>query len=246
MILRLVLFLLLATVAVALITPQIQAGSRNTPDHLRYASLEKSFLFSNSDHHSSTLYSSERYQPQQRKQQQQQQQETHQSPVSCTHYAVKNRSQDTPSYLNNRHSASDWLYNLKTIPNSSVLKEIRNPVLAVLGWSTLASLLHRILACSGKASLMAMSQNMCVPHSAHSFLVSSLGLLLVFRTNSAYQRFMVRPHPATYERVENVLNTAIDTCTCLDVLSFPLTRSILLICTHTHTHRRDAKFGNKF
>jgi predicted membrane chloride channel (bestrophin family) len=30
-----------------------------------------------------------------------------------------------------------------------------------------------------------------IPSSAHGFVVSSLGLLLVFRTNSAYQRFLV-------------------------------------------------------
>jgi predicted membrane chloride channel (bestrophin family) len=33
---------------------------------------------------------------------------------------------------------------------------------------------------------------MCMSSKPHSFLVSALGLLLVFRTNSAYQRFAVR------------------------------------------------------
>ena len=31
---------------------------------------------------------------------------------------------------------------------------------------------------------------MCIPPTAHSLMVSALGLLLVFRTNSAYQRFV--------------------------------------------------------
>lgn len=89
--------------------------------------------------------------------------------------------------INNRHSASDWLYNLKTLPSSSVLKETRNPVLSLAAWATGVSLVHKLLLVHGRTQF---ALNLSVPHAAHSFVVSSLGLLLVFRTNSAYQRFL--------------------------------------------------------
>jgi Bestrophin, RFP-TM, chloride channel len=91
--------------------------------------------------------------------------------------------------LNNRHSASDWLYNVRSLPQSKVLREIRNPVLAVAAWSASVSILHALLKQAGWTRWAA---HLCIPGTAHSFLVSALGLLLVFRTNSAYQRFNVR------------------------------------------------------
>lgn len=91
--------------------------------------------------------------------------------------------------VNNRHSSSDWLYNLKTLPNSSVLREVKGPVLTLTAWATIVSVVHRLLLWKGKTQLAA---NMALPLVAHSLLVSSLGLLLVFRTNSSYQRFLVR------------------------------------------------------
>jgi hypothetical protein len=84
------------------------------------------------------------------------------------------------SLVNNRHSASDWLYNIQSLPNSEVLRDVRSPVLAVAGFSTFVSILHRFVG-----------NHICMPGTAHGFLVSALGLLLVFRTNSAYQRFNV-------------------------------------------------------
>jgi hypothetical protein len=96
------------------------------------------------------------------------------------------------SSINNRHSASDWLYNVMSLPKSSVLRDIRNPVLTIAVWGTLVSILQRFLATrSSSRMLQAMAANMCVGPTPHNFLVSSLGLLLVFRTNSAYQRFYV-------------------------------------------------------
>jgi hypothetical protein len=92
------------------------------------------------------------------------------------------------SSINNRHASSDWLYNLKTLPNSTVLRQIKNPVITLALWATFISVLQKALLWSGKTN---MAASMCIPHSAHSFMVSSLGLLLVFRTNSAYQRFLV-------------------------------------------------------
>lgn len=94
---------------------------------------------------------------------------------------------DTEQKLNNRHSASEWFYNLKTWRHSSVLNEIRNPVIALGSWATVVSLVFKALHSTGRSKL---ALHMSIPHAAHSFLVSSIGLLLVFRTNSAYQRFL--------------------------------------------------------
>lgn len=85
--------------------------------------------------------------------------------------------------VNNRHSANDFWYNIRTLPGSKVLRDVRNPVLSVFGWSTAVSILHCVLAKKG------LAHRLCVSPAVHSFLVSSIGLLLVFRTNSAYQRF---------------------------------------------------------
>lgn len=93
-------------------------------------------------------------------------------------------------HINNRHSASDFLYNVLSLPQSVILREIRFPVLAVAGWSLVVSLVHRFLLMSSPAA-QTMAMKMSIPGTAHSFLVSALGLLLVFRTNSAYQRFNV-------------------------------------------------------
>lgn len=52
-------------------------------------------------------------------------------------------------------------------------------------WATLLSIVFMRLC---KTNPMA-AEAMCIPQSAHSLMVSSLSLLLVFKTNSAYQRF---------------------------------------------------------
>ena len=93
--------------------------------------------------------------------------------------------------LNNRHSASDWLYNMRSLPKSSVLQETKNPVITIALWSTFVSVAQRIMARGASQTLQNLSRNMCIGATPHSLLVSSLGLLLVFRTNSAYQRFYV-------------------------------------------------------
>lgn len=91
--------------------------------------------------------------------------------------------------VSSRHSASDWLYNVRSIPQSGILKEIRSPVLAVAGWSFAVSAVHGLFARSSHAVLKNISVRLCIPGTPHSLLVSALGLLLVFRTNSSYQRF---------------------------------------------------------
>lgn len=94
--------------------------------------------------------------------------------------------------LNNRHSASDWLYNMRSLPQSVVLREIRNPVISVFGWACFVSVVQRLMLSSKTNLLQIFATKLCIPGTAHSFLMSSLGLLLVFRTNSSYQRFNVR------------------------------------------------------
>lgn len=86
----------------------------------------------------------------------------------------------------NRHSASDYLYNISTLPQSSVLAEIRYPVLCVTLWSFALSVVHRILKECGRTQMAGV---MCIPAGPHGLVAKVLGLLLVFKTNSAYGRF---------------------------------------------------------
>lgn len=119
--------------------------------------------------------------------------------------AIDNPKQEL---LNNRHSASDWLYNVRSLPQSVVLREIRNPVMAAFGWACLVSFVHKFFLQSKFSALQRLATQIAIPTAAHSFLVSSLGLLLVFRTNSAYQRFNVsRPRFSVVQaRRKKILN----------------------------------------
>lgn len=84
-----------------------------------------------------------------------------------------------------RYSSRDWAHNVVTFPRSAVLKDVQKPVLAMTLWATFIALLHRKLSITNPEA----AASMCIPPNPHSFMVSALGLLLVFRTNSAYQRF---------------------------------------------------------
>ena len=98
------------------------------------------------------------------------------TPLACNH---------------NRHSSKDWMHNLASLPKSTVLREIANPILSVTLWATFLSLAHYKMASSPSLVLQRLAGHMCVSGEAHKFLGPSLSLLLVFRTNSAYQRFVV-------------------------------------------------------
>jgi len=87
----------------------------------------------------------------------------------------------------NRYSSRDWWHNTVTLPNSGILRAIRFPVVAVTSWATFLSCLHRKFVQAGNHAAAA---HMHIPSTPHSLMMSALGLLLVFRTNSAYQRFM--------------------------------------------------------
>eukprot|EP00980_Cylindrotheca_fusiformis_P012892 scaffold3210_cov113-Cylindrotheca_fusiformis.AAC.4 len=71
-----------------------------------------------------------------------------------------------PNY-NRHYSASDWLYNLGTWRNSSVMREIKNPVMSLGGWATFISVVHKVLVMNGKANF---ASKFCIPPIAHSFL----------------------------------------------------------------------------
>lgn len=107
----------------------------------------------------------------------------------CTTLGVSNNSAIDPSIdpqvNDQRYSASDWWHNMQSLPRSTVLREIKSPVSAIVLWSAFVSMLNLLLSTKWNVQLKLSS----IPH---SLLVSSLALLLVFRTNSAYQRFAVR------------------------------------------------------
>lgn len=88
-----------------------------------------------------------------------------------------------------RYSSSDWWHNTISFPNSGILRAIRFPVVAMTSWASFISILYLHLVNNGHVHA---AKHMCITSTPHSLMVSALGLLLVFRTNSAYQRFAVR------------------------------------------------------
>jgi len=82
-------------------------------------------------------------------------------------------------------SSSDWFHNTASLPNSAILRAIRGPVLFMTSWATFLSILYRHFSIHKPT----VAQMMSIPTTPHSLMVSALSLLLVFKTNSAYQRF---------------------------------------------------------
>eukprot|EP01041_Mallomonas_annulata_P006539 gene6539-13233_t len=76
-----------------------------------------------------------------------------------------------------RYSTKDWWHNLKTMKSSRLLKRIRGVITANTLWSIVVCVVHSIFRFNSPGS------------KAHALLGSALGLLLVFRTNTAYNRF---------------------------------------------------------
>lgn len=108
---------------------------------------------------------------------------------------------DEDPNADHRYSASDWWQNIKSLPHSTVLRTTRGPVLAVMVWSCFLSALNSgwLLGHSGAAQTLTCSIPSTLLHSA---TVSVLGLLLVFRTNSAYQKFNEGRH--IWERILSI------------------------------------------
>jgi predicted membrane chloride channel (bestrophin family) len=96
-----------------------------------------------------------------------------------------------------RYSSRDWFHNTITLPNSVILKSVASPVISVTSWATFLSLLHHKLLQTNAAA----AAHMYIPSTPHSLMMSALGLLLVFRTNAAYQRFA--EGRAIWERIVN-------------------------------------------
>ena len=68
------------------------------------------------------------------------------------------------------------------LPRSTTLRDVWNPVACVFAWGTVWSVVHRSLTEVARRGGV-------VPTVQHSMMVSAMSLLLVFRTNSAHQRF---------------------------------------------------------
>jgi ion channel-forming bestrophin family protein len=84
-----------------------------------------------------------------------------------------------------RYSSSDWWHNTMSLPSSAILRSIRGPVLFMTLWAGILSVIHRRLLITNPGAAELMS----IPLAPHNLMVSALSLLLVFKTNSAYQRF---------------------------------------------------------
>ncbi|CAE7172279.1 unnamed protein product [Symbiodinium pilosum] len=80
-----------------------------------------------------------------------------------------------------RYTSVDWVANLRGLWSSNLLRRILSPVLCTTGVAVLVCLAHGYLLPKGKFWHASTT--------GHALLVSALGLLLVFRTNTAYSRF---------------------------------------------------------
>ena len=99
-----------------------------------------------------------------------------------------------------RVAANDWSHNIQNFPNSTIFRDVQQPVACVFVWATAWSVIHRFMTRAASKSILGnfvgvsegaawFATNMCVPTVPHSMMVSAMSFLLVFRTNSAYQRF---------------------------------------------------------
>ena len=91
-----------------------------------------------------------------------------------------------------RYASEDWLYNLLTIFSSAMLWRVSshlfaNTLFAVAIWCAYLLMPSLQAACAGFST---------VPHSLTG---GALGLLLVFRTNTAYERFLDVKHEVEEE-----------------------------------------------
>jgi len=145
-----------------------------------------------------------------------------------------------------RYSAADWLQNIKSLPGSLILRSIRGTVLTVTLWAFLVSLIHFVLMRTAPT----IAARLCVSDKPHSFLASALGLLLVFRTNSAYQRFVEAR--AIWERILSVSRNLSRMALLMeaDLTRDRLERILRLLATFPymlddHIHQDDTKYNKK-
>ena len=93
-----------------------------------------------------------------------------------------------------RYSTRDWVHNLKSLPTSFMLSRIRGVVIFNAVWSSLAYIAYRIVPFSSPGTR------------PHSLLGSALGLLLVFRTNTSYNRFWEGRR--IWDRITSIIRSA--------------------------------------
>lgn len=77
-----------------------------------------------------------------------------------------------------RYSSNDWIDCLLSLPTSRILKRTRKYILVNILWTALLVWLYKF-----------KTLTYVFPSAVHSILGSALALLLVFRTNSSYDRF---------------------------------------------------------
>ena len=103
---------------------------------------------------------------------------------------------------NDRYSSRDWFHNTISLPQSVVLYNIRSPVIAVTSWATFLSIVHHHLLHTSTTTTFLTASQFYISSVPHSLMMSALGLLLVFRTNAAYQRFA--EGRVIWERIVNI------------------------------------------
>ncbi|KAA8493715.1 UPF0187 protein [Porphyridium purpureum] len=79
-----------------------------------------------------------------------------------------------------RYKSTDWIKSLATIPKSSILRRIQSHILANVAFAGIVFALHEMYPNIDIWSISPLP---------HTVLGTVMGLLLVFRTNSAYDRF---------------------------------------------------------
>ena len=84
-----------------------------------------------------------------------------------------------------RYSSDDWLQCLKTLPTSRILKRVKYNILFCTLWTAFWTFLVK----SASTKLNFLKAFISYPASVHSIVGTALGLLLVFRTNTSYDRF---------------------------------------------------------
>lgn len=86
-------------------------------------------------------------------------------------------------------SANDWRHNIGNLASSTILRDVRGPVLWASAWATLWSVFHALVVPAAPPRWAGLARHLHLPTTQHSMMVSAMSFLLVFRTNSAYQRF---------------------------------------------------------
>jgi len=115
----------------------------------------------------------------------------HRPVVPASHRHRAPSAQFTPAtefeVTNVRYAARDWLKTMSSLPKSVVLKRIRSPLRFNLAVTGVVCALHSYIKSNPLCWLATLLPSL--PSVPHSLLGSALGLLLVFRTNAAYDRF---------------------------------------------------------